>query len=90
MTLTDPQDALADHSSFIDYLVGLAGLARTVRALATDDNQLAEPAHDPDDFVHVLLGIASLGESIERLGESVAAQQQPRDQTSASAPRWLR
>ena len=28
MTLTDPREALADQSSFISYLVGLAGLAR--------------------------------------------------------------
>ena len=28
MTLTDPREALADQSSFISYLMGLAGLGR--------------------------------------------------------------
>ena len=56
MTLTDPRDALAEQSSFVSYLVGLAGLARVVRALAADGDRRADPRRDADDFVHLLLG----------------------------------
>ena len=66
MTLTDPREALADQSSFIGYLVGLAGLARVVHTLAADGDRRSDPPRDSDDFVHVLLGLASLGEAIER------------------------
>jgi hypothetical protein len=88
MTLTDPRDALADDSSFISYLVGLAGVARLVHTLADDDRR-AEAPRDPDDFVHLLLGLASVGAAIERLANSAAAQQ------NISVParpgtRWLR
>ena len=39
----------------------------------------AEPtrSRDADDFVHLLLGVASLGEAIERLAESAPAQRYP-------------
>ena len=77
MTLTDPREALADQSSFISYLIGLAGLARVVHALAADGDRRADPSRDADDFVHVLLGLASLGDAIERLAESAPAQHHP-------------
>jgi len=64
MTLTDPREALADQSNFIGYLVGLAGVARMVHTLADDDRR-SDTCHGPDDFVHVLLGLASLGAAIE-------------------------
>jgi len=91
MTLTDPREALAEQSSFVGYLLGLAGLARAVHQLAADDTQCIDPASDADDFVHVLLGIASLGEKIEGLGESAAVQLN----SGVAAPtsttlRWLR
>jgi len=94
MTLTDPREELADQSSFIGYLVGLAGLAQMIRALAAaDDGCRAVPPLDADDFVHALLGVASLGRSVERLAESAVAQQE----YTAAAPtltspnmRWLR
>ena len=35
MTLTEPRAALAENASLIDYLMGLAGLGRLVRALGT-------------------------------------------------------
>ena len=60
MTLTDPREALADQSNFIDYLIGLAGLGQLVHALADGDRR-ADSSGDADDFVNVLLGIASLG-----------------------------
>lgn len=97
MTLTDPREELADQSSFIGYLMGLAGLAQLVRALAArDGGSSPEPCpdtQDADDFVHALLGVASLGQQIERLAEPAAAQQRCSAVTPAPASanrRWLR
>jgi hypothetical protein len=89
MTLTDPREALADQSDFIGYLVGLAGLAQVVHTLAADGDRSARGPRDSDDFVHVLLGIASIGATIERFANSAMAQQNP---TPPAAPtrRWLR
>lgn len=93
MTLTDPRDALAEHSDFIGYLVGLAGLGRAVHTLAADGNRRSDAPRDSDDFVHAVLGLASIGAAIERLANSAMAQQIP----TAEAPplvaptrRWLR
>jgi hypothetical protein len=93
MTLTDPREALAEQSSFISYLVGLAGVARVVHTLAADSERRVDAPHDADDVVHVLLGLAGLGDAIERLAESAPAQQHRA--AAASAPdstntRWLR
>jgi hypothetical protein len=97
MTLTDPREALADQSNFIGYLVGLAGLARAVRTLAADGEfsevGRSHPPRDPGDFEHVLLGLASLGEAIERLANPARAQ--PNSTVEALPPgstttRWLR
>jgi hypothetical protein len=93
MTLTDPRDALVEQSSFVSYLVGLAGLARVVHALAADGDRRADPHRAADDFVHLLLGLASVGAAIERLAESAPA---PRSHAPAAPPptssnaRWLR
>jgi hypothetical protein len=93
MTLTDPREALADQSDFIGYLVGLAGLAQVVHTLAADGDRRAEGPRGSDDFVHLLLGFASIGAAIERFANSSRAQQDP----TADAPppatpttRWLR
>ncbi len=93
MTLTDPREALADQSNFIGYLVGLAGLARVVHTLAADGDRRAGGPRDSDDFVHVLLGLASLGAAIERFANSAVAQHNPTDGASppaAPTTRWLR
>jgi hypothetical protein len=92
MTLTDPREALADESSFIDYLMGLAGLARVVHTLAADGEGRSEPRRGSDDFVHVLLGVASLGATIERLTNSATAQENLTAEALApgSARQWLR
>jgi hypothetical protein len=92
MTLTDPRDALAEQSNFVSYLVGLAGLSRLVHELATDGDEGSARAGEADDFVHVLLGVASLGDAIERLGESTPMQQVSAQEPSAGSPttRWLR
>ena len=91
--LTDPREALAEQSNFIGYLVGLAGVARVVHALAADGNRRADPPREADGFVYLLLAFASLGEKIERLAESTGAQPSA---TAVTAPRpstdtrWLR
>lgn len=93
MTLTDPREALADQSDFIGYLVGLAGLAQVVHTLASDGDRRAGDPRDPDDFVHVLLGFASIGAAIDRLANSAMAQRTPTAEAPPSAApttRWLR
>jgi hypothetical protein len=91
MTLTDPREALAEQSNFIDYLVGLAGLARTVHELAADGDPLSDPRGEPDDFVNALLGLASVGAAIERLAYPYVTQQNPIAEASATpTTRWLR
>lgn len=89
MTLTDPREALADQSNFIGYLVGLAGVARMVHTLADDDRR-SDTCHGPDDFVHVLLGLASLGAAIERIANPATARQNPTEQAVIPTTRWLR
>jgi hypothetical protein len=93
MTLTDPREALADQSNFIGYLVGLAGLAQVVDILAADGNRRADTSPHADDLVHFLLGLASLGDAIERLAEPALAQRHPLiepDPSAWAARRWLR
>jgi hypothetical protein len=93
MTLTDPREALADHSDFIGYLVGLAGLGRVVHTLAADGDPRAGGPRDSDDFVHALLGLASIGAAIERFASSAMAQQNSTAEVPPSAApttRWLR
>jgi hypothetical protein len=91
MTLTDPRDGLAEQSSFVGYLLGLAGLARMVHALASGASITPNAPRDADDVVYVLLGVASLGHAIERIAEPLSAQ---RDSTAGAPPatniRWLR
>jgi hypothetical protein len=89
MTLIDPCDALAEQSNFIGYLMGLAGLAQVVHQLADGDRR-AEPPSDADDFVHVLLGIASLGHGIGQLAQPVPAQSNSQTAIPLSNTRWLR
>jgi hypothetical protein len=93
MMLTDPHEALADQSNFIGYLVGLAGLARLVHTLAADSNLRAGGPCDSDDFVHLMLGLASLGDAIERLAEPALVQRHPQvepDPPGWATRRWLR
>ncbi|HEX4430556.1 MAG TPA: hypothetical protein VHZ96_14910 [Frankiaceae bacterium] len=93
--LSDPRPALAEQSSFIGYLLGLAGLARAVRALAADGHSQAETPREAeaDDFGYLLLGVASVGDAIDRLAESARAEPSdtPEEATPAStSTRWLR
>lgn len=85
MTLSDPRPALAEHSSLIGYLMGVVAAAKAVEALASDSGHQTPPA--ADDFVHLLVGVASLGRSIENLacptpGDDMPAVREP--------TRWLR
>lgn len=93
MTVTDPREALADQSSFIDYLVGLAGLAGVVRTLAADGERRSGPTRDVGDFEYVLLGLAGLGTAIERLANPAGKQRSPSIDATPPNPtpvRWLR
>jgi hypothetical protein len=84
-TLSDPRPALAERSSLIDYLMGVAALAQLIDELALDSQRgCAAPA---GDFVHLLLGVASLGTSIEQL---VALAPTACDPSPAEPSRWLR
>jgi hypothetical protein len=93
MTLTDPREALAEQSSFVSYLLGLASLAGVVHALAADGVHRADAPRDADDFVHILLSFASLGGAVKRLAETAPG---PRDcaaappSPTATNARWLR
>lgn len=90
MTLTEPREALAEQSHFIDYLVGLAGVARMVHTLADDDRR-SETCGVADDFVHALLGLASLGAAIERIAKLTTAQGNPIEAAAViPTTRWLR
>jgi len=91
--LTDPRPALAEQSSFIGYLLGLAGLATVVHALAAEGHSQAETQREADDFGYLLLGVASVGDAINRLAESAKAEPSdtPEEAMSASMnTRWLR
>lgn len=90
--LTDPIPALAEQNNFVGYLMGLAGLARAVHALGGDASP-ADNRREVDDFVHLLLGIARVGDAISRLAESDSDE--PLGITdaptySAADTRWLR
>jgi hypothetical protein len=86
MTLLDPRPALAEHSSLIGYLMGVAALAQAIGELALDPNRRTGGA--ADDFVYLLVGVASLGGAIEDLADPVAvAAAHPPPHTPR---RWLR
>ena len=87
MTLTDPRKALAEQSSFLDYLLGLRSLAGTVRVLADDPQRI--DAAPIDDFVHVLLGVVSVGNAVDRLAQPTPAQP-PAAEPDSFQRRWLR
>ena len=92
--LTDPREALAEQNSFINGLVGLAGLAQVIRALAADDSRRVTTSREADDFVHLLLAIASLGEAVGNLAAPAAATEPPAPPAdlppSSMQTRWLR
>lgn len=88
MTLTDPRAALADDCSFIGYLVGLASIGRVVHTLA--GNSEADTPHRADDFVYLLLGLASVGAAIENMGQLPGTTAQPTVHTATDSTRWLR
>ncbi|GAS97265.1 uncharacterized protein RMCC_4231 [Mycolicibacterium canariasense] len=88
MNLTDPQSALAEASTFVDYLVGLAGLGRLVHSLAAETGATAT---DADDFVHLLLGVAGMAARVEQLAASPAGAATASEGTAyPDSGRWLR
>ncbi len=89
MTLTDPRESLAKQSNFIGYLMGLTSIASVVHALAAKDIRPSDPPQEADDFIHLLLGLASVGEAVERL--AVAPPPPPTSTASTTEHmRWLR
>jgi hypothetical protein len=92
--LTDPREALAEQSNFINGLVGLVGLAQVVRALAADNSRRVATFREADDFVYLLLAIASLGEAVGHLAASAPADKPQGPPTDLPPPsmgtRWLR
>lgn len=93
MTLIDPREALAEQSSFISYLMGVASLGRIVHAMADGSEARTDADGEADNFVHVLLGVASLGNTIEQFTETDSgaadSDSEPAASVSATA-RWLR
>lgn len=89
MTLTDPQSGHAEQSTFISYLVGVAGLGSVVHSLAAD---VAGSPREADDFVYLLLGLASTAAGIERLAVPAPPEEQPTAEaaTPPDTGRWLR
>lgn len=90
MSLGDPQAALAEQSSFIGYLLGLAGAARCVRELARCDSLEAAADSPADDLVHLLLGVAGLGAGIWDLVDSPCGRHVSDATPPTTAERWLR
>lgn len=88
MNVSDPRAALAEQSNFVGYLVGLVSVSHAIHTLACAGAECAT-ARPADDFVHALLGLASVGTAIERLAESVPAQPVPPDPLDDPV-RWLR
>jgi hypothetical protein len=88
MMLIGPHEALAEQSNFVHALVGLAGLARVVHALASGERRRVGTAAEPDDFVHLLLAVASLGEAIGNLAPP--ADEKPPAPAAGAGGRWLR
>ncbi len=85
MTLAEPSPALAEQSSLIGYLMGVASAATVVDHLATDTARVSgRPA---DDFVYLLLGIAGVGAAIRNLVDPPIAQDGP---APIELRRWLR
>lgn len=92
MSLTDPHPALAEQSSFVGYLLGLVGVARSVRTLAEyADPERTGALPEDDDMVYLLLGLTSLGDAVERLAEKAQPQRNsPSSTTPQVTTRWLR
>ncbi len=88
MTLSDPVPALAERSSLIGYLMGTVALGHLVETLARDRRRPCAPP--PDDFVHLLLGVASLGKAVERLATMDAPDTPAWPVGSPEPARWLR
>ncbi|HTF47522.1 MAG TPA: hypothetical protein VK735_08755 [Pseudonocardia sp.] len=90
----DPRPALGEQSSFVNGLLGLASLARFIRALGSAGAPRPGPPEEADDFVHLLLAVVSLGEAAADLA-APEPDRTPPDPTSDGPPdprpgEWLR
>jgi hypothetical protein len=90
----DTRDAFAEQGSFVNALAGLAGLARMVRALADQDGHPAPGSGQPDEFVHLLLAVVSLGDAVDHLAQAAPARAADGNAAQPTAPStsgaWLR
>ena len=75
--LIDPRPELAEQSSFIGYLLGLAGLASAVRALAADGHSQADNPREADDFAAEHADAAKLAAALVKLFRDNAATLTP-------------
>jgi hypothetical protein len=86
--ITDPREALAEQNQVVTAFVGLAALGRAVRALSAGPRHLAP--RDADEFVHLLLAVARLGDAVEQLVPPAAATSEGRATPSVTPRELLR
>lgn len=107
LTSLEPRPTFGE-GEFVTALAGAAGVARLIHALAAPDDGATSdrttpdasdhPTAEPDDFVDLLLGVASLGASIDELAtpaatppERVATDPEPPEPGPSTPSRaWLR
>jgi hypothetical protein len=88
----DPRPAFTE-GDVVTALAGVAGVAALVRELADTAGAPASrgPSTEPDDFVHLLLGLAGLGAAVERLAPVPSPRPDGTAAAQAAAPaEWLR
>ncbi len=88
--LTDPREAHADHNGFVHCLLGLVEVTRLVHALAADAGRRPTTPAEADDFVHLLVAVAHLGEAVGSLAPPAGPSAPPAHPPSRSTtPREL-
>lgn len=88
--LTDPREAHAEHNHFVHCLLGLAGVARSIRGLAAEEGRRPTVPAQADDFVHLLVGLVHLGEEVGCLARPPGPREPLADPPSRSTtPREL-
>ena len=88
--LSDPREAHAEQNDFVHCLLGLLGVTRLVRALAEDGRHRPTTPAEADDFVHLLVAVAHLGEAVGSLAPPAGPSAPPAHPPSRSAtPREL-
>jgi len=91
---TDPRPALGEQSSFVNGMLGMASLARSIRTLGSAAAPRPDQPDEADNFVHLLLAVVSLGEAAIDLA-APEPDRTPPDPTADGSPdprpgQWLR